>query len=76
MTEKTPIYKWMMFTYNFPHDFIEKVWGDDPSLVSHFKGKFNSYYNSYGPYGVIPAFYGDLSVNNQQKLEEWVLANF
>ena len=74
--QKTDIYKWMMFIYNFPSDFIEKIWEGDESLIAHFKGKFNAYYDTYGAYGVIPAFYGELSSSNRKKMEDWVLANF
>ena len=76
-TEQTSaVSKWMTFIFNFPSNFIEKVWEGDDSLIAHFKGKFNRYYETYGPYGVIPAFYGDLSTSNQEKMIQWVLNNF
>jgi hypothetical protein len=74
--KKTEIGKWMNFIFNFPPNFIECIWKDDPSLVEHFKGRFKAYYEKYGPYGVIPAFYGQLTRDNQIKMEEWVLKYF
>lgn len=75
-TSLIAINKWMFFTFNFPNDFIEKVWADDPSLIRHLENKFRSLYEYRGSYGVIPAFYGELSANNRMKLMQWVMDNF
>lgn len=74
-TSLIAINKWMFFTFNFPNDFIEKVWADEPYLVDHFKAKFNSLYYR-GSYGVIPAFYAELDMSNRMKLMQWVMDNF
>ena len=70
------INKWMFFIYNYPYNFIEKVWADNPSLIEHLKGKFDRFYKTHGPYGVIPAFYGDLDMNNRKRMMQWVMDNF
>ena len=70
------INKWNYFIYNFPSNFIEQVWADDPSLAAHFRGKFNYYEKQYGGYGCIPALYGELGNNNRKKLMQWVMDNF
>lgn len=75
-TSLNAINKWMFFTFNFPNDFIEKIWADEPYLVSHLKSKFLSLYNYHGSYGVIPAFYGELSANNRMKMMQWVMDNY
>ena len=75
-TSLTAINKWMFFIYNYPHDFIEQIWGDDKYLVLHLKGKFANNYEYYGAYGCIPAFYGELSSNNRIKMMDWVMKNF
>ena len=70
------INKYHWFTVAYPHDFIEKCWADDPSLAAHFRGKFNSFYDTYGPRGVMQAFVGDLSSHNWVKLMSWIMENF
>ena len=75
-TALNAINKFFYFSMNFPYDFIEKVWGDEPWLVNHLKGKFNGLYDSDGSYGVINAFYGELSTSNRIKLMDWVMNNY
>ena len=70
------INKFYYFSMNYPSNFIKQVWADDPSLASHFEGKFELYYDRYGSYGAINAFFGSLSQNNQIKLMTWVMENF
>ena len=78
MDEKSliAINKWMYFIYNFPYNFIEKVWADDAGLANHLKGKFQSAYDRYGSYGCVPAFYGELDMNNRKKMMQWVMDNY
>ncbi len=70
------INKWMFFIYNYPSDFIDKVWADEPYLVKHLKGKFNYCYETIGAYGAIPAFYAELDSKNKVKMMSWVMDNF
>lgn len=70
------INKWMFFIYNYPSDFIDKVWADEPYLINHLKGKFNYYYETKGAYGVIPAFYAELDSKHKVKMMSWVMDNF
>ena len=70
------INKYHWFCVAYPSNFIEKCWADDPSLAEHFKGKFNAYYDSFGPRGVMQAFVGDLSSHNWMKLMQWIMVNF
>jgi hypothetical protein len=72
----TPINKWVYFSFNYPHDFIGKIWADEPVLVNHLNEKFISYYDKYGPTGVMNKFYVELDSGNQKKLEDWILANY
>jgi hypothetical protein len=72
----TPINKYVMFGYNYPPDFIEQVWVDDPRMAQHFKDKFMGYYDKYGAEGVMNAFYVNLSGDHQKKLEDWITANY
>lgn len=70
------INKFMFFMYNYPYNFIERVWADEKWLVEHLKGKFDYYYDKYGPYGVIPVFYSELDGSNKIKLMQWVMDNY
>ena len=71
--EITAINKWVFFCNNYPSDFIEKTWEGDSSLIAHLKGKFEYLYKWHGSYGVMHAFYGELSWSNRVKLMEWVM---
>ena len=70
------INKWVFFCNNYPNDFIEKVWADDSNLIEHLKGKFKCLSALYGSYGVMHAFYGELSWSNRVRLMKWVMENF
>ena len=74
----TAINKFFYFSMNYPHDFIEKVWGEDKpySLTHHLKEKFDGLYEQVGCYGVMNAFYADLDTSNRVKLMEWVMDNY
>lgn len=64
--------KFMNFSYNYRHDFIELVWEDNPTMASHLRSKFGVYYSKYGPMGVMAAFYSGLDNENREKLCKWV----
>jgi hypothetical protein len=72
----TPINKYVYFTYNYPSDFIEQAWADNPNLMEHIKSKFRGYYDKYGAEGVMNRFYVGLDSENQRILEDWILANY
>ena len=70
------INKFFYFSMNYPYNFIDKVWADDEWLAKHLREKFEGLHQLYGSYGVINAFYGELSTNNRIKLMEWVMNNY
>lgn len=72
----SPMKKYVMFAYNFPHDFIEKVWVDDQNMVNHLKSKFSGFYDKYGSRAVMNAFFVELGGGNQKKLEDWIMTNY
>ena len=75
-TSLNAINKFFYFSMNFPYNFIEKVWENEPYLAKHLRGKFEGLYRLYGSYGVINAFYGELDTNNRIKLMDWVMNNY
>ena len=70
------INKWVYFCMNYPHNFIEQAWAGEQWLIDHLTGKFNGYYEDYGPRGVMNTFYCNLDGVNKQKLMAWVMDNF
>ena len=70
------IKKYVLFSYNYPYDFIEKVWEDEPNLANHLKSKFDSYYKNYGARAVMNEFYVNLDSENQSKLDNWIINNY
>jgi hypothetical protein len=72
---KEIITKWVMFGYNYPPDFIQKVWGEG-WLADHFQSKFNAKHEKYGANGVMNSFFSELDEGNRDLLTEWILTNY
>jgi hypothetical protein len=75
-SSKSPINLYVYFAYNFPSNFIEKAWANNPNIMEHLKSKFNGYYAKYGAEGVMNKFYVELDSENQKILEDWILHNY
>jgi len=73
---ESPIHKYVYFAFNYPNDFIEQTWADDENLMTHLKSKFQGYYNKYGSASVMNYFYTELDVQNQRKLDDWIINNY
>lgn len=71
---KSPIYLFAKFCYNYPHNFISKVW--EGWIADHLQSKFNGFYADHGSRGVMVAFYNSLDVENMKQLEDWILENY
>ena len=77
LNEKSDINRFNMFGFNYPNDFIDKVYSDlGENMINHLKDKFSSFYKKYGAVGAFPYFYSYLDAGKQQQLEQWVLKNF
>ncbi len=74
-TKFSPIHLFVFFGFNYPHDFIEKVWGTD-AIGKHIKEKFNNCYRYHGSYSVMNSFYTELSAPNRRLLEAYILKNY
>jgi hypothetical protein len=68
--EKRVINKWIFFTFNYPYNFIERCWSDEPMLASHIRNKFTQYQ------GDMSRLYCELDKKNSDKLLNWVLDNY
>lgn len=73
---KSPINKYAYFSFNYPNDFIEKAWVDNPNIAKHLRDKFTENYNKYGSTGAMNGFYINLDGDNQQILEDWIMNNY
>ena len=67
LNEKQAINKWIFFTFNYPYDFIEKCWADQPLMAKHLRSKFD---------GDMNRFYCELDDTNNNQLLDWVLENY
>ncbi len=63
MSDKSDIYKFVFFSYNFPHNFIEDIWGNDTTMGQHLKGKWD---------GNMSKFYTNLDDENRNMLENYI----
>jgi hypothetical protein len=67
--------RWVYFGFNYPSDFIQKVW-ENEMTSDHMQEKFDSYYNTVGTHGVMNKFWAELDAGNRAILEEWVKSNY
>lgn len=68
----TPINKFALFCYNYPHNFIKECWSEGGWIVDHFESKFAGYYEQYGSLEAPLRFYLALDGNHKQRLEEYI----
>lgn len=72
---KSDMAKIIYFGFNYPHDFITKIWGEGRTS-QHLKGKFNDYYEKAGSNGALFLFFVNLDSENQAKLEQYISSNY
>ena len=75
-SSKSPINKYVMFSYNYQPNFIGEIWSDDPNMAKHLQSKFSDYYDRVGSDAVMNKFYVNLDGENQRKLEDWIINNY
>lgn len=65
------------FTANFPRNFIEDCWEDEPYLIDHITSKFRGQSEGQVVYsGGFIKFFLDLDRENQTKLANWINENY
>lgn len=74
MTNQRAIHLFVMFSFNYPHDFIEKAWSGH--IVNHLRTKFLSIYKKHGSIAVMAKFYTELDSENQEILINYILENY
>lgn len=76
MTFAQSVQKFVFWSANYEYDFIDRVWGKNTNMGNHLKGKFNAMYETYGPMGVINAFFFQLDTTNKKLLLDYVEKNY
>lgn len=69
------INKVMMFGYNYPPNFIAKVWEDEQNLANHLQSKFSDFYQRVGTMAFF-RWYMELDNGNREKLVNWIDNNY
>lgn len=62
---------WVYFTYNYPHNFVHKVFNNE-----HFEAKFSRAYERHGSASAVVSFWNELDTENQKTLAIWVKNNY
>lgn len=62
---------WVYFTYNYPHNFVHKVFNNE-----HFEAKFSRAYERHGSASAVVSFWHELDTENQKMLAVWVKNNY
>lgn len=62
---------WVYFTYNYPHNFVHKVFNNE-----HFEAKFSRAYERHGSASAVVSFWHELDTENQKTLAIWVKNNY
>lgn len=65
------IKKTIYFGFNYPHDFIERVFGEGDSITNHLKSKFKNIYEKHGAVAFF-RFYIELDNENQKLMDDFI----
>lgn len=73
-TQTGMINDFVMFSLNFPSDFIKQAWTGTQNewVISHLEEKFSEAYDIAGSYGAMIKFYTMLDRTNQEILENYI----
>ena len=75
-TKRNTVENFLYFAYNYPHNFIAKVWADDNRLKEHFEVKFSGYYEKLGSRSAVVELFFSLDHENRARLLDWVDNNY
>ena len=70
------IRKWVMWCFDYNHDFIEKAWAESPIMSKHFRSKFDAIYKNHGCDAAMNRLYSELDDTNREILERYVDQNY
>lgn len=69
---RSEIGKFVGFSLNYNHNFIEEAWSSDPNMANHLKSKFMTYREQVGSFGAMIKFYANLDDENREILENYI----
>lgn len=75
-TKTNAVINFNYFCFNYPSDFIMKVWSNDMLLQKHLTSKFVKCHDSSGARGAMLKFFTELDQDNQRMLVDWVNENY
>ena len=68
--------KIIVFSHNYPHNFIEEVWKDEPMMAQHLRNKFDGYAKWHeNSIALVMKFMAELSADKLQELETYIKEN-
>lgn len=74
---KSMIERFMYFCFNFPHDFISRMWSDDENLRNHLQNKFEDILDKRPTSdSAMLYFYAELDSNNRRIYDNWIENNY
>lgn len=76
---KLPIEAMLNFTYfcsNYPSNFIEECWKDNPHMMGHLQNKFNEIYDVKAQPREVLRFVFELDEDNREKFLTWIHKNY
>jgi hypothetical protein len=66
----------ILFAHNYPHNFIEEVWKEEPMMAQHLRSKFDGYAKWHqNPIALIMKFMAELSSDKLSELEDYIEKN-
>ena len=66
----------MYFITNYPSNFIEDCWVDEPEMIDWFTNKYLGFYKTYGSTAAPVVFFLYLGAGHQKKLAKWINTNY
>jgi len=67
---KNLVNKVIMYGFNYEHNFIDKIWGNN--IANHLQSKFSSIYNRKGASAAFFLFYTELDNTNKDLLIDYI----
>lgn len=64
------------FTQNYPDNFMDAFDSNGKIIKKHIQSKFDSYYKTYGSWGVMIKFWVELDAENEKLFAKWIKKNY
>lgn len=71
---KNPMTTFVMFSLNYPHNFIEQCFTG--VMQDHLRRKFDEIWDKHGSRAAMVVFWSQLDEKHRDTLYEWILNNY